>query len=73
MRELLSLRQNIHALLFLFGVYGFWNLVAGQAGIFMPRVYDAAGLSSACRTERPPGAGLGLHLALDLVPVHAAG
>ena len=33
-------------MLFCFGVYGFWNLVAGQAGIFMPRVYDAAGLSS---------------------------
>ena len=34
------------ALLFCFGVYGFWNLVAGQAGIFMPRVYDAAGFAS---------------------------
>ena len=45
-RALLSRRSNIKALLFLFGVYGFWNLVAGQAGIFMPRVYDAAGLSS---------------------------
>lgn len=30
----------------MFGVYGFWNLVAGQAGIFMPRVYETAGLSS---------------------------
>ena len=47
MRELFSRRTNLTALLFLFGVYGFWNLVAGQAGIFMPRVYDAAGLSSA--------------------------
>jgi inositol transporter-like SP family MFS transporter len=46
-RALFSLRTNITALLFCFGVYGFWNLVAGQAGIFMPRVYDAAGLSSA--------------------------
>ena len=43
---LLSRRSNVTALLFLFGVYGFWNLVAGQAGIFMPRVYDAAGLAS---------------------------
>ena len=41
--------SNVSALLFLFGVYGFWNLVAGQAGIFMPRVYDAAGLRA------PPG------------------
>ena len=47
LRALLSRRANITAMLFLFGVYGFWNLVAGQAGIFMPRVYDAAGFSSA--------------------------
>jgi MFS transporter, SP family, inositol transporter len=46
-RDLFSRRTNVTALLFCFGVYGFWNLVAGQAGIFMPRVYDAAGLSSA--------------------------
>ncbi len=45
-RDLFRSRGNLTALLFLFGVYGFWNLVAGQAGIFMPRVYDAAGLSS---------------------------
>ncbi len=46
LRELLSRRANVTALLFLFGVYGFWNLVAGQAGIFMPRVYEAAGVVS---------------------------
>ena len=63
-------RRNITALLFLFGVYGFWNLVAGQAGIFMPRVYDAAGLASR-RPERAPGAGLGLHGPGDLVRLHA--
>jgi MFS family permease len=45
--ELFSRRTHLTAMLFCFGVYGFWNLVAGQAGIFMPRVYDAAGLSSA--------------------------
>ncbi len=45
-RALFSRRSNVTALLFLFGVYGFWNLVAGQAGIFMPRVYGAAGLAS---------------------------
>src|SRR3954466_10437182 len=38
LRELLSRPVNTKALLFLFGVYGFWNLVAGQARIFMPRV-----------------------------------
>jgi inositol transporter-like SP family MFS transporter len=41
---LFSKKANLTALLFLFGVYGFWNLVAGQAGIFMPRVYDATGV-----------------------------
>ena len=44
MFALLSKKANITALLFLFGVYGFWNLVAGQAGIFMPRVYAATGV-----------------------------
>ena len=34
-------------MLFLGGIYLFWNTVAGQAGIFMPRVYDTAGLHSA--------------------------
>jgi inositol transporter-like SP family MFS transporter len=41
---LLSDRRNLGALAFLLGVYGLWNTVAGQAGIFQPRVYDAAGL-----------------------------
>ena len=44
MLPLFSKKANITALLFLFGVYGFWNLVAGQAGIFMPRVYAATGV-----------------------------
>lgn len=43
---LLSKRVNVTALLFLFGIYGFWGIVAGQAGIFMPRVYAAAGVES---------------------------
>lgn len=46
LRGLFSKRVNITALLFLFGVYGFWGVVAGQAGIFMPRVYAAAGVES---------------------------
>ena len=45
-RGLFSRRINVTALLFLGGIYLFWNTVAGQAGIFMPRVYDAAGLHS---------------------------
>ncbi|TRW78285.1 MFS transporter [Mycolicibacterium sp. 018/SC-01/001] len=47
LRGLFSRRKNITALLFLGGIYLFWNTVAGQAGIFMPRVYDTAGLHSA--------------------------
>ncbi|MCV7420111.1 MFS transporter [Mycobacterium yunnanensis] len=46
-RGLFSRKVNVTALLFLGGIYLFWNTVAGQAGIFMPRVYDAAGLHSA--------------------------
>ncbi|MDR0958810.1 MAG: MFS transporter [Propionibacteriaceae bacterium] len=46
-RELISLRQNVKALLFLFAVYGLWNLWASQAGIFMPRIYETAGVESA--------------------------
>jgi inositol transporter-like SP family MFS transporter len=39
--------RNWSALGFLLGVYGLWNTVAGQAGIFQPRVYEAAGLHDA--------------------------
>ncbi|MBB3051616.1 inositol transporter-like SP family MFS transporter [Prauserella isguenensis] len=45
LRGLLTTRVNVTALLFLFGVYALWNAVAGQAGIFQPRVYDAAGFT----------------------------
>lgn len=50
-RGLFSKRVNITALLFLFGVYGLWGVTAGQAGIFMPRVYAAAGVSSAVEQD----------------------
>ncbi|GHD00165.1 MFS transporter [Zhihengliuella salsuginis] len=46
-RELLLNKGNVKALLFLTGVYALWNLVAGQMGIFMPRVYESAGVESA--------------------------
>ena len=46
LRELLSRPANVKALIFLVGVYAFWNTVAGQSGIFMPRVYAAAGVES---------------------------
>lgn len=47
LKDLLSNRKNITALLFLIGVYALWNTVAGQMGIFMPRVYETAGVASA--------------------------
>ncbi|MET0979621.1 MAG: MFS transporter [Paeniglutamicibacter terrestris] len=47
MRGLFSNRKNFGALAFLLGVYGLWNTVAGQSGIFQPRVYAAAGVESA--------------------------
>jgi inositol transporter-like SP family MFS transporter len=46
LKGLFSRKVNITALLMLGGIYLFWNTVAGQAGIFMPRVYDTAGLHS---------------------------
>ncbi|MBN9737645.1 MULTISPECIES: MFS transporter [unclassified Pseudonocardia] len=46
LRALFSGRANVTALLVLFGIYGFWNLVAGQMGIFMPRVYETSGVTS---------------------------
>ena len=45
--ELFTNRKNLIALLFLIGVYGLWNTVAGQAGIFQPRIYEATGLTDA--------------------------
>lgn len=48
-RELFTNKTNIKALLFLTGVYALWNLVAGQMGIFMPRVYESAGVESAAQ------------------------
>ncbi|WP_202410786.1 MFS transporter [Brevibacterium rongguiense] len=43
--QLFTKKRNLTALAFLIGVYGLWNTVAGQAGIFQPRVYEATGLT----------------------------
>lgn len=43
LKALFSKRVNITALLVMFGVYAFWNTVAGQAGIFQPRIYANIG------------------------------
>jgi inositol transporter-like SP family MFS transporter len=45
-KQLFSNKSNVKAMVFLFGVYAFWNVVAGQMGIFMPRVYQTAGVQS---------------------------
>jgi inositol transporter-like SP family MFS transporter len=45
-KGLFSKRVNLTALAFLFVLYAGWNTVAGQAGIFMPRVYAASGFHS---------------------------
>lgn len=42
-RDLFSNVINLKSLLFLIGVYMFWNLVAGAMGFFMPYVYETAG------------------------------
>lgn len=46
-RGLLTNATNLKAIFFLVGVYALWNLVAGQMGIFMPRVYETSGVESA--------------------------
>lgn len=45
--QLFTNKNNLIALVFLIGVYGLWNTVAGQAGIFQPRIYEATGLTDA--------------------------
>lgn len=42
-KDLFSSKVSVKSLLFLIGVYMFWNLVAGAMGFFMPYVYETAG------------------------------
>lgn len=42
-KDLFSNWISVKSLLFLIGVYMFWNLVAGAMGFFMPYVYETAG------------------------------
>ncbi|TIC85542.1 MFS transporter [Nocardioides sp. GY 10127] len=46
LKALFADRLNYGPLAFLFAVYLLWNIVAGQAGIFMPRIYEASGLTN---------------------------
>ena len=48
-KALLTRKQNLLAIAFLIGVYAFWNTVAGQAGMFMPNVYRASGLTDSAQ------------------------
>lgn len=43
LKELLSVKENRKALFLLIGIYGFWNLVAGVMGYFMPYIYETVG------------------------------
>lgn len=42
-KDVFSNIVNIKSILFLVGVYMFWNLVAGAMGFFMPYVYETVG------------------------------
>ncbi len=42
-KELFSNFVSIKSILFLIGIYMFWNLVAGAMGFFMPYVYQSVG------------------------------
>ncbi|UQS82079.1 MFS transporter [Bombilactobacillus folatiphilus] len=42
-RELFSNKISVKSVLFLCGVYVFWNLVSGAMGFFMPYVYETVG------------------------------
>ncbi|MFJ7848911.1 MFS transporter [Peribacillus sp. NPDC097206] len=43
LKELLSVKENRKALFLLIGIYGFWNMVAGVMGYFMPYIYETVG------------------------------
>lgn len=43
LKELFSVKENRKALFLLIGIYGFWNLVAGVMGYFMPYIYETVG------------------------------
>lgn len=42
-RELFTNKANQRAMILLIGIYGFWNLVAGTMGYFMPFIYETVG------------------------------
>ncbi len=42
-KKLFSHRVNVRALLFLAGIYTFWNIAASQNGIFLPTILDSMG------------------------------
>lgn len=42
-KELLTDKANLNALVLLVGIYFFWNLVAGTMGFFMPFIYQTVG------------------------------
>ncbi|MEC1261326.1 MFS transporter [Bacillus swezeyi] len=50
-KELFTVKANLKALVFLVGIYFFWNLVAGTMGYFMPFIYETVGGLSAAQAN----------------------
>ncbi|MGA9467148.1 MAG: MFS transporter [Exiguobacterium marinum] len=42
-KDLFTNKANQRAMILLIGIYGFWNLVAGTMGYFMPFIYETVG------------------------------
>lgn len=51
LKDLFTIKANLKALIFLIGIYFFWNLVAGTMGYFMPYIYETVGGLSAAQAN----------------------
>nr|WP_263706648.1 MFS transporter [Shouchella tritolerans] len=51
LKDLFTVKANLKALVFLIGIYFFWNLVAGTMGYFMPYIYETVGGLSAAQAN----------------------
>jgi MFS transporter, SP family, inositol transporter len=51
LKDLFTVKANLKALVFLVGIYFFWNLVAGTMGYFMPYIYETVGGLSAAQAN----------------------
>ena len=55
-KELLTNKANLRAMILLIGIYAFWNLVAGTMGYFMPYIYETVGGANSGTSQ--PAAGI---------------